>query len=111
MQVRPWSKQKPWHVPPPFFTQTSAAHSPHVLPLYPIHSLGAVTPHWLGSGDGGGSDGLGGGDGGDVGGDGDGGGRGGGVGGVGGGGLGLGGGGDVEQSRWKAPTIYLLALA
>ena len=92
-------------------TETSAAHSPHVLPLYPIHSSGGATPHWFGGGEGGGGGEVGGGlDGSRVGDAGDGG-DGGGVEGVGGDGKELGGGGDVTQSSQEALSKALLELA
>ena len=112
MQVRPWRAQKPSHVRSPYLrTETSAAHSPHVLPLYPIHSSGGATPHWFGGGEGGGGGEVGGGlDGSRVGDAGDGG-DGGGVEGCGGDGKELGGGGDVTQSSQEALSKALLELA
>ena len=52
-QARPWMSQKPRHEPPLAFTLTRAAHSPHVLPSYPVHWSGFFTPQAIGGGDGG----------------------------------------------------------
>eukprot|EP00964_Phaeocystis_antarctica_P150975 scaffold118513_cov36-Phaeocystis_antarctica.AAC.1 len=63
MQVRPWRSQKARHEPPLAFTWTRAAHSPHVLPSYPVHWSGVFAPQASGGGggvgDGGGDGGLG----------------------------------------------------